>query len=239
MYHRFFTETENLTGNLCLCEEDGHHIKNVLRLRPGAVIIVCNGKGFEAECRLDGSLSPVARDVFPSKGEPDGALHIYPSVAKGERFEWLLQKAVELGATDITPVLSERCIVPAPEAKKMQRWKRIVKSAAEQSGRGIIPRLHDSKPFEGVARIAEGLRLFCYEEEQKKAICVLLSQNKTNSISILTGPEGGYTPGEAALCLANGWEAVSLGERILRCETAPLFVLAAIGYERMKQKRCP
>jgi 16S rRNA (uracil1498-N3)-methyltransferase len=76
--------------------------------------------------------------------------------------------------------------------------------------------------------------MFCYEEERKKTIRVLLCRNKTNGISVLTGPEGGYTPEEAALCVENGWEAVTLGERILRCETAPLFVLAAIAYERME-----
>lgn len=233
MQRRFFISDSDLKGILLLSDGDVHHIKTVLRLRPGDHITVCNGQGWEADCRLDDNLRPIAEKIVPSIGEPGSKISLYSSISKGERFEWLLQKAVELGVAQITPVISERCIVPFPEEKKIERWAKIIKSAAEQSRRGRIPRLCKPLLLPQAAKEAEGLRIFCYEEEKEQTLYGILHRNNTDSISIFTGPEGGYTPEEAALCKAQGWMPVSLGERILRSETAPLLVLSAVIYERM------
>ncbi|MCL2083533.1 MAG: 16S rRNA (uracil(1498)-N(3))-methyltransferase [Oscillospiraceae bacterium] len=233
MVHRFFCEIPLSEGVVPLPDGLRHHACNVLRMRKGEPLILCDGKGHDAECRLleNGTAEVISISDCPEQSKP--SIHIYPSVSKGERFEWLLQKSVELGVTDITPVLSSRCIAAAPEDKKLMRWQKIIRAAAEQSGRGRIPRLHGVVNFDVALEKKSGLLIFCYEGGGDVSLKVLLGGNFPDSISVLTGPEGGYSHQEAELCKNQGWQAVSLGRRILRCETAPLFVLSAIGYELM------
>jgi 16S rRNA (uracil1498-N3)-methyltransferase len=200
-------------------------------MRENDPLILCDGNGREAECRLleNGAVQVSALRLCADQNNI--GIHIYPSISKGERFEWMLQKSVELGVTDITPVLSSRCIAGMPEPKKLLRWQKIIRAGAEQSGRGYIPRLHSPQPFDIAAESGRGLLLFCYEEPGGMPLKALLQDAAPDCISVLTGPEGGYTPQEAALCQSWGWHTVTLGVRILRCETAPLFVLSAIGYD--------
>jgi 16S rRNA (uracil1498-N3)-methyltransferase len=139
----------------------------------------------------------------------------------------MLQKAAELGASTITPVLSERCVANAISASKRERFMKILRSAAEQSGRGQIPELSCVSSFNKAVKDAPGLRVFCYEEERAVSLRDALTAGE---ISVLTGPEGGYTPEEARLAIENGWQPVSLGRTVLRCETAPLMVLSAVNF---------
>jgi 16S rRNA (uracil1498-N3)-methyltransferase len=229
MEPRLIIPGTGLSGVIRLSAEDERHLFRSLRLREGDKVIIADGYGREALCALTAERSAAVLEVYASKGEPLAPVHLYPSVAKGERFEWLLQKAAELGASSITPVLSRRCVAAAPPPAKLERYRKILRSAAEQSGRGTVPRLLEPVTFDGAAAAARGLRIFCYENERTATLREALREGAAET-SVLTGPEGGYTPEEAALAEQNGWKSVSLGNTILRCETAPLMVLASIRF---------
>ena len=220
----------SLFGTVALSGEDSRHIFGALRMREGDTLILCDGNGLEARCVLTADGHAAVKETFPSKGEFSRPVHIYPSVSKGERFEWMLQKATELGASTITPVLSQRCISTGISKGKRERCQKILRSAAEQSIRGRIPLLLDVLPFEQAVKEAPGLRIFCYEDERTVSLREALSDGE---ISVMTGPEGGYTPEEARLAADNGWRSVSLGKTVLRCETAPLMVLSAVKFISM------
>jgi 16S rRNA (uracil1498-N3)-methyltransferase len=214
----------SLSGTIPLSGDDSRHIFGSLRMREGDFVILCDGKGSEARCALTADGCAVVGEAFKSFGELSSSVHLYPSLSKGERFEWMLQKAAELGAVTITPVLSERCVASGISTGKRQRFLKILRSASEQSGRGRIPELLDVLPFDRAVKSAAGLRIFCYEEERTVSLKSVLTGEE---LSVMTGPEGGYTPQEARLAEENGWTSVSLGNTILRCETAPLMVLSA------------
>jgi 16S rRNA (uracil1498-N3)-methyltransferase len=221
-----------LSGVVRLPEDDVKHIFKSLRMREGGHIIIAGGCGYEALCALTSDRQAAVIEVFPSKGEPLAPIRLYPSLAKGERFEWLLQKAAELGASSVTPVLSERCVTSAPQPAKLERYRKILRSAAEQSGRGIIPELCDTISFGDAVSTARGLRVFCYENERTSTLRSVFREGAAET-SVLTGPEGGYTQKEAGLAEQNGWKSVSLGNTVLRCETAPLMVLSALRFLSM------
>ncbi|MDR1668613.1 MAG: 16S rRNA (uracil(1498)-N(3))-methyltransferase [Oscillospiraceae bacterium] len=231
---RFFIDTLPREGRVALNSEEKRHLAS-LRMREGDRVVLCDGHSLEAVCRLTDGGEAEILEFRASRNEPTIRVHLYPSVAKGERFEWMLQKATELGVTSVTPVLSERCVAAAPSAEKAERFRRIIKSAAEQSGRGILPELRNPLAFNDVMTVAEGKKLFCYEEETEKSLKSALTRESglINGVSLLTGPEGGYSPYEATEAVKNGWESVSLGGCILRCETAPIAVLSVIRYLEM------
>jgi len=243
MAHRFFINRDTFSG--ILDGEDGHHAARVLRLRVGEFVTVCDGYGQEAEAKV---LS-VASDCVDlnvgewkqSPNEPRVKATIYLGIAKGERMDYAIQKCVELGATTIVPFTSERCIVKIDDgAKKVARWQKIAKAAASQAGRGIVPIVQDVMTFEkaidaAAVTIWENKLLFCYEgggislkERLNKGFAHVYGDKLC--VDIMTGPEGGYTPEEAAYAATAGITAVTLGKRILRCETAPVAALAAVMY---------
>ncbi|MCL1807302.1 MAG: 16S rRNA (uracil(1498)-N(3))-methyltransferase [Oscillospiraceae bacterium] len=220
-----------LQGTVPLSEEDRRHIVQVLRMREGDRLILCDGNGLEALCSLTAGREATVLETYPSQGEDTFSIHLYPSLSKGERFEWMLQKAAELGAVSITPVLSSRCIAASPSEEKIKRYRKILHSAAEQSGRGKLPLLRNPLLFRDAVLVKHHLPLFCYEEESTVTLKAGLTESV--DIAIMTGPEGGYAPEEAERAGQCGWKAVSLGNTILRCETAPLMALSAIRYHHM------
>jgi 16S rRNA (uracil1498-N3)-methyltransferase len=230
--HRLIVPDAELSDAVRLCNEDAHHLLNVLRMREGDKLIIADGNGREALCALTAERKAEILEVFASRGEPVSPIHLYPSLSKGDRFEWMLQKAAELGAVTVTPVMSERCVSGIPSAVKLERYRRILRSAAEQSGRGRIPELRGALSFPDAADAAKGLRVFCYEEESNITLRQIFSEG-FDEISVMTGPEGGYTPEEAETAKLKGWKHVSLGNTVLRCETAPLMVLSVINYLSM------
>jgi 16S rRNA (uracil1498-N3)-methyltransferase len=221
-----------LSDTIRFSEADERHIFRSLRLRKGGRIVIADGNGCEALCELTADRAAKVLETRPSKGEPPAPVHLYPSLSKGDRFDRLLQKAVEFGVTSVTPVLSERCVAGVPSPVKWERYRKIMRSAAEQSGRGIIPELRDALDFKDAGASARGLRIFCYENEHTISLRAVFREGVTET-SVMTGPEGGYTEEEAAFAEQNGWKSVSLGNTILRCETAPLMPLAAIRFLSM------
>lgn len=239
---RFFINRQDISGDTVqLSSEDSAHISRVLRRREGDSLSLCDGEGMDYEaCILEASPQGVkARitDRFPNRTEPRVQVTLYAGLSKGERFDLLIQKAVELGVFRIVPVLSRYCVVKLPEKereKKLARMNKIALEACKQSLRGRVVQVGPVMDFaQAVEEMTQSpCPLLLYEKENKRSLSRLLEDNKQlSAFAVLTGPEGGFSQEEAALAMEKGLSSVSVGPRILRCETAPLAALCAIMYQ--------
>ena len=151
------------------------------------------------------------------------------ALPKGDKMEFIVQKAVELGVSRIVPYLSKNCVSrPDKTEKKVERWRKIAAEAAKQCGRGRLPEVAAVVP---VAQAAESeTALFFYENERRIGLHDALAGGVRDTVSLMVGPEGGFDPAEAKAAVDAGLQSVSLGTRILRCETAPIAALAAVLY---------
>ena len=234
---RFFAAPHDISGGtIRLTAEDAAHIRS-LRLRPEDEFIVCDEEGSDYICRLgkrgDSSTAEIL-ETRPSRGEASVICDAYIALAKGDRLDYAVQKSVELGARNVILFPSERCVaIPGDMVKKTARLQRIALETAKQCGRGRVPEVTAASGFAaavGQAACAE-LPLFFYECEEEAHLKQILDESPLpQTISILTGPEGGFELFEAELAKSAGMRAVTLGPRILRCETAPAAALAAIMY---------
>ncbi|MDR0857612.1 MAG: 16S rRNA (uracil(1498)-N(3))-methyltransferase [Oscillospiraceae bacterium] len=228
---RFFIDFQPEIGSaVLLSREDAHHC-NVLRYRVGDELTLCDGAGNDYICRLDkigrDEVQCIVLSRFLSTGEPSARLEVFCAIPKGDKAAHIVRKATELGAAGISFFSSERTI---GKLKSSDRYSIIAREAAMQSGRGIIPPLRLYESFEDALTSAETLelRLFCWEEERVHTLKNALNGKAPASVAIVTGAEGGFTTEEAQLAESRGFELITLGTRILRCETAPLAVLSAI-----------
>lgn len=231
---RFFVQDRNFEDSVFLSEEDSKHLIKVLRAKIGDSVMVCDGNGKEAVGTIT-SLGVQAAlelsNITYNDEENKLIFHALPSVSKGDRFEWMLQKLVELGVTSVTPVISENCVAKFPDDNKLERWNRIMLESAKQSKRLFLPILNKPISFiDAVNGENYGEKIICYEKERSFTLQNAISCGKMDYISVLTGPEGGYTLNEAKLAAECNWKSVTLGKRILRCETAPVAVLAALQF---------
>ena len=236
---RFFMAGANfLSGpRAIIYGRDAEHI-HVLRLRPGEEVTICDAEGSDYKCRLLRSNKEEAElevvEVVPCRGEPSVEVTVLCGLPKGERVDYIIQKSVEAGAHEIVFFQSARCIAkPDDPYKKLERWNRISEEAAKQSGRGIIPQVSWAQDYGEVLNTAvhRALPLFMYETGERESLDAVLEAHKTvSSVSVITGPEGGFEPFEADLARIAGLHICSMGERILRCETAPVVALTAIMY---------
>lgn len=212
-----------------------YQLTKVLRLQPDTEIMLLDNKGNEFVVRITVLQKKYARgEIVASRrnrAEPSKAITLYQCSLKADKFEWVLQKGTELGVSTFVPVISQRSIVRPAAAltKKYERWQNIIREAAEQCGRGLLPQLADPLDWdEAIAHAAEStVRLLPWETEQQNAPTLTTPTLRTaitdaTAISLLIGPEGGIVPEEAAAAQAAGWQYVSLGPRILRAETAAL-----------------
>ena len=236
---RFFLPGQ-LTGArfLTLSGENAQHAK-VLRLRQGEAVTVCDSEGREYQCAVsdvsDGQYCLVVHAEQASQAEPAVAATVYMAFAKSDKLEHVIQKATELGAAEIVAFPSERCVSRPDEkslSKKLERWNRIAASAAEQSGRGRIPRVLVLSGFrEAVERaVRTDLPVFFYENEDAFTFHAALASGQLRTCALMTGPEGGFSPEEVDAAKAAGMKICTLGRRILRCETAPLCALSALMF---------
>lgn len=220
-----------------LTGENAAHAK-VLRLRKGDEVTLCDGQGADFHCVIS-DISPeqvclVIEKETPSETEPRAFASVYMGFSKGDKLELVIQKATELGASEIVAFPSSRCVAKFDEKslqKKLPRWQKIAASAAEQSGRGRIPQVLTVSSYkEALKRASQADKaLFFYENEQSHTLTQAMDAD-FSSVSLVTGPEGGFSPEEAAMASEAGLEICTLGKRILRCETAPLCALSAIMY---------
>ena len=236
---RFFMAGTNLAGGTAILRgRDAEHVK-VLRMRPGEDMIICDGAGTDYKCRLVRAEKDEAEaeilEVVPCKSEPDCKVTLLCGLPKGsDRSDYIIQKGVEAGACEILFFQSDRCVAkPENIEKKAERWQRIAEEAAKQSGRGIIPQVRWVGEFAEALNEAnqKELKLFMYETGEREALSTVLNANSgAASAAIITGPEGGFAPFEAELAKIVGFRICSMGERILRCETAPIVALTAVMY---------
>lgn len=237
--NRFFVEPALVAGpEIRLEGEIAHQISRVLRLEPGAKILLLDGLGFEYEVELsvvqrlsktDLALGRVI-ERRDATGEPKVYLTLYQAVLKGEKFDFVLQKGTEVGVSCFVPLLTERCV---GQAARPDRWKKIIREAAEQSRRGRLPELVE-KPLrltEALDRIkGQGQTAYMAWEEEEALSFHQLPAGLTE-LAILIGPEGGFSKNEAAQAQAAGVRTISLGKRILRAETAGPIATALALYQ--------
>lgn len=219
--------------------DDAAHITRSLRMKPGEAVTVCDSAQHEYFCTVGAVGETVVLDVV-SEGEclsePPYRATVYQALVKGDKFDTVVQKAVECGAFRIVPFISSRCIVRLDKkdaAKKAARWQRIAEEAAKQCGRGIIPEVSPLMTFEEAARDAAkcNIPLFCFEKENGMSLRGAVNNaHGSDSISVMIGSEGGFSNAEAELAESAGMMSVSLGHRILRTETASSFVLSCLSY---------
>ncbi len=225
---RLFLEPKQFSGESAasLTPEQLHYLRKVLRFRPGDFCVVLDGLGKAWKGIFDGE-SLVLEALQESPGyELPIRVKLACAVPKGERWEWLLQKAVELGATEIVPLQTERSVVK-PQIEKLTRWQTILREAAEQCERAILPQMLLPMTFtDFLAQGVTGKGLICTARGERPS---LLSQRTTEPLTVLSGPEGGFSATEIAQAQAARFQSVSLGQRILRAETAPLVALSWIG----------
>ena len=236
---RFFVSAEEMSGDfLVLTGENADHAK-VLRLKCGENVLVCDGNGIECQCTVSdvspGQISLVVHSRRPSQAEPTVKASIYMAFPKADKLEHVIQKATELGAYEIVAFPSARCVSKPDDKslkKKLERWQKIASSAAEQSGRGIVPRVIVLSSYREAlerAALADTAILF-YENERATTLKMALDEKTFSSVSLLTGPEGGLELREVEMAKEAGLKICTLGSRILRCETAPLCALSAVMY---------
>jgi 16S rRNA (uracil1498-N3)-methyltransferase len=234
MKHRFFMSPESIAQDrVSFDAAHAHQLRNVLRMRPGEHVIVLDNSGRE----YDVELTDIGRDFAAGRvcaqwvacTEPSLSLTLYQSSIKGDRFEWVLQKGTELGVAAFVPMFSKRSVLTNAERmeKKRPRWERIIREAAEQSHRGRLPVLAPPLPFTQACQesvLCHDLSLILWTgatgtEASLPGVLHSLA-HRPKSIALLVGPEGGFDPEEVTLAQRQGIQAVTLGPRILRAETA-------------------
>ncbi len=237
---RFFTSAEAMADDIIVLTGENAHHARVLRLKKGEQVLVCDGEGHECLCAvLDPEGESLPLEVLQRReagSEPKAAVSVYMAFPKADKLEHVIQKATELGAAEIVAFPSSRCVFKADAktiGKKLERWQKIAASAAEQSGRGVIPEVITLGSYrEALERAkAADLGILFYEHEQALTLRMALGRAAYRTVSILTGPEGGLSDGEVEQARDAGLQVCTLGRRILRCETAPLCALSAIMYD--------
>ena len=236
---RFFVAAETIQPNFITLTGDNAAHANVLRLKNGEQVLVCDGQGNECVC----TVSDISKDQVClvvqsrqlSQAEAAVAVSVYMAFPKADKLEHVIQKATELGAKRIVAYPSARCVSRPDEKslrKKLERWQKIAASAAEQSGRGCIPQVVVLNSFESAVKDAlqADKAILFYENEEATTLAMSLKSGEYSSISLMSGPEGGYDMKEVEKAKESGMDICTLGKRILRCETAPLCALSAVMY---------
>ena len=236
---RFFVQAEAIEQNtIILTGENAAHAK-VLRLKAGEQVLVCDGHGKECLCCVEsasaGEFTLTVNERRNSVSEAGVKVSVYMAFPKADKLEHVIQKATELGAYEIVTFPSARCVSKPDEKslkKKMERWQKIAVSAAEQSGRGRIPEVVVLPTYvAALQRAAEAdLPIMFYENEHATTLRMALESQEYQTVSLLSGPEGGLEDTEVEKAKEAGLHICTLGRRILRCETAPLCGLSAVMY---------
>jgi 16S rRNA (uracil1498-N3)-methyltransferase len=226
---RFFVDAPLSLGEHELPEAQAHYISRVLRMAPGDAVQLFDGSGQE----FLGALQEVGKKRVSVQldqacaGQPDSslAIHLGQGLSRGERMDWAIQKATELGVGEITPIISERCEVRLKDEradKRLQHWRQIAISACEQCGRSSVPVIHPPQLLTQWLAVTEAaLKLVLHPVAEP-----LSSHPAPASLAFLIGPEGGLSDTEVEQARHNGFHAARLGPRVLRTETAPVVALA-------------
>lgn len=238
MYH-FFVEEEQVNGeNAYIKGSDVNHIVNVLRMRVGEELLISVKGDWDYLCKIEKTNSDrVDLKVLESMEQRELPVKItlLQGIPKSDKLEMIIQKAVELGVSEIIPVKTKRVVVKIDEKKadaKVNRWNAVAESAAKQSKRSIIPKVCEPMSIDNALEIVKdfGVKLIPYENADgiDKTRKILDSMDKTRNIAVFIGPEGGFEETEVERIKNSGFEVITLGKRILRTETAGLALLGNI-----------
>jgi len=221
-----------------------HQLRDVLRLRGGDHIAVLDDSGWEYEVALARVTREYVAGVICEKraaAEPGTRITLYQALLKSSKFEFILQKCTELGISGFVPVICERCIAGHPRNKRVERWRRIIIEAAEQSQRGKLPSLEPASLFKQACQSAMGFSVLAWEGEKVSGLRTalrreiyrqrIISEKNSLSVNLFIGPEGGFSPFEVEFARGCGILPISLGSRVVRAETAGLVAATAILYE--------
>jgi 16S rRNA (uracil1498-N3)-methyltransferase len=209
----------------------------VLRLRVGDHMVLTEGGAHEYEVQITAvSGNALTANVVGERQPPheaDVEVILYQSLIRANRFDLVLEKGTEIGVSRFVPVTASRSIIQGngePSAARSERWSRLVTEAAEQCGRGRLPRIEAPIALEDAVRGAQGLKLVPYEDERGLRLSAHLKQltRRPTQVSLLIGPEGGFEASEIELARENGWTSVSLGPRVMRSETAAIIASALV-----------
>lgn len=237
---RLFVDPHALRAGSLVLDGDAHHyLFRVRRLRPGSVVTLFDGAGYEADATVtsvagDRAVLTVepARPVSPAR---TCRVTVMPALIKGERMDYCIQKLVELGVAEIAPVCTARTVVRLSGERAQRRHERfmdIARDAARQSRRATVPEIRDIVALdEALGRVAAvPLKLLLWPREQERSLRQVVAAPLPQAVCALIGPEGGFTPDEVERAVAAGFEPVSLGPQILRAETAALAVAAVLAF---------
>lgn len=240
--YRFFVE-ENQIGEdrITITGKDVNHIRNVLRMNVGEKVLISNGMDREYVCSIDNILKDEVQVIIEDVNGPARELPVkvtlFQGLPKSDKMETVIQKMVELGAYEIVPVATKRCVVKLDAKKaeaKTKRWNLIAESAAKQSKRGIIPKVLQPVSFSRALEMATNMDMILipYEEAENMDITrdIVSKIKKGMSVGIFIGPEGGFAPEEVLEAAEYGAKQITLGKRILRTETAGMTIMSVIMY---------
>jgi len=237
---RFFIAPSQVSGSrISVTDEDVRHISAVLRMKIGDALLLCDGQGVEYQVTIaEISKSEIKTEIVNQSKHEILAPRITlgQGLPKSDKMDWIVQKATELGVSNIVPLVTERTIVKIrDEEKRISRWQKIAREAAMQSNRPDIPQVEQVRSFRDFISSLDPepgtLLLLPWEEGTQPIKEVLRGHQDMGHIVVLIGPEGGYSKAEAAMASKKGFCPVSLGQNILRTETAAIAALSMIGYE--------
>ena len=244
--YQFFVEPEQIdvaAKSVIIRGTDVNHIKNVLRMRPGEEVAVSNGiDGKEYRCGIlaleEDCVRLELRFIKEDGVELPAKIYLFQGLPKADKMELIIQKAVELGVYEIIPMATARAVVKLDQKKaaaKVKRWQAISESAAKQSKRLLIPEVKEPVKFSEALKLASDLdvRLIPYElaEGMDGTRRIIQSVKPGQSVAVFIGPEGGFEEAEVELAKEAGFQAINLGRRILRTETAGMTVLSILMYQ--------
>lgn len=242
---RFFVEPHQIEEEkhcIHIVGSDVNHIKNVLRMKEGEELWLSDGAGKEYHCTIEACTGEEVLAHILYAQEPDyelpGRIYLFQGLPKGDKMELIIQKAVELGAYEVIPMETKRCVVKLDAKKvekKVSRWQQIAESAAKQSKRMLVPRVHPVMSYRDALSYAAGLDVFLLPYELAKGMKdtreILRSIEPGQSIGIFIGPEGGFEEAEVESAVLAGAKPITLGHRILRTETAGLAILSVLMFQ--------
>ena len=244
---KFFVTSEDIhQEEIKITGKDVNHIKNVLRKKIGEELTICNQDlSTDYLCKIirmqEDSIQCHIIKQLDTNSEANIKVSIFQGLPKADKMEWVIQKAVELGVYDITPIEMKRCVVKLTDKdkiKKLQRWQKIAEVAAKQSGRNRIPSINKIESIKNICNLCSDydIVIVAYENEKENKLKYELQKLKhlpteDFKIAVLIGPEGGIDASEIQLLKEKGAKIVTLGNRILRTETVALNVLSIIMYE--------
>ncbi|CAG9608108.1 Ribosomal RNA small subunit methyltransferase E [Pseudoneobacillus rhizosphaerae] len=244
LLQRYFADEVNANGQLVISGDDYHHVVRVMRMDVGDKLICVDGSGKSCICTIaeitDKKINCNVVECKDGSSELPIRVSIASGLPKGDKLEWIIQKGTELGADQFVPFTAARSIVKWDEKKadkKVERWQKIAKEAAEQSHRNKVPTVHFPINLNALIEASKNYdcKLIAYEEDSRIGEASVLAKSlknleENNTLFVVFGPEGGLDQKEVEKLQEHGFQTCGLGPRILRTETAPLALLSAVSY---------